>query len=413
MFLKNLWHFAKSYTERGNSIPLPSYVYIAFTHAGVTRRIYGGDDITAHVTGRCVGALVVNKLVADIKSGTIPVNDAEIECLSAILHSESRDVRLCLAQPGIIELLNMASLVLVHVDFFKASDAPLDLHQTLEILSQAVPPQENTEMHSDQLEAGVLSHIFDDGLERTIVSRLHYFLTTCMSDASPLAEEVRTSCLRMCLKTLWLFIKAFHRTSKKLPYYFLLMLASPEMIHHFQTERDPVVRLTGCCFGAVIANELVDTLDSETPISFSTHDQDRELAYISAILGAEHRDDSLSSYQLHVIILVKVVSLILGEIDTFFIDSEGMPVDSMRGNMLLVDTAKLTLCFLTNRLPLPDRRSIPGGLSRYLRWLPSNAYLDVENAFGLHVSKYETMSTLDRLQKKLVIILTAVGSNFR
>ena len=403
MFMKNLWHFTKSYIERRKSIPLPSYFYIAFTHAGVTRCIYGGDNINVHVTGRCVGALVVNKLVADIKSGSIPANDAELVCLSAILHSESRDVKLCLAQPGIVELVNMASLVLGLVDTFKASDAPPDLRQTLEILSQAVLPQENTEIHSDQVEAGALSPIFDDGLERTIISRLHGFLTTCMLDASPLAEEVRTSCLRMCLKTLWRFSKEYHRTSNTLPYYFPHMLASPEMIYHFQNERDPVVRLMGCCFGAVIASDLVDTLNSETPVSFSTSDQNKELAYISALLGAEHCDDSLSPFQLHVTIFQKVVSLILGEVDIFFTDSEGMPV-STRGNML-VDTAKLALCILTNRLP--DRRLIPGGLSMYLRWLLQDTNLDVENAFGLRGSKREAMSTLDRLQKKLASLLPA------
>ena len=408
MFLKNLWHFTRSYTERWNSIPLPSYFYIAFTHAGVTRRIYGGDNMTAHVTGRCIGALVVNKLVADIKSGTITVKDAEIECLSAILHSESRDVKLCLTQPGIVELVNLASLVLLgHVDSFKASDVLLDLHevlqQTLGILSHAVPPQENTEIHSDQ--AGVLSHIFDDGLERIIVSRLHGLLTTCISDTSPFAEELRASCLRMCLKTLWLSSKSYHRTSKTLPHYFPLMLASPEMIHNFQTEQDPVVRLTGCCFGALIASKLIDTLYSEIYISLA-YDQGAWTC-ISAILGTG-RDASLASHVLRIINFQKVVSFFSGEIDTLFNDSERMPVDMLQRYMLLVDTTKVTLRTLADRLC--DGRFIPRWLPMYERQLLQETFSGIEDAFDLlHGSKYETVNALDGLQQKLDRLRPAVG----
>src|ERR1700744_1380200 len=70
---------------------------------------------------------------------------------------------------------------------------------------------------------------------------LHGLLTTWMLDASPFTEEIRTSYLRLCLK----------------------------MIHNFQTKQDPVVRLTGCCFGALIVSKLVDTLDSGTYVFFS------------------------------------------------------------------------------------------------------------------------------------------------
>ena len=409
MFLKNLWHFTRLYIERGNSIPLPSYFYIAFTHTGITRRIYGGNDITAHVTGRCVGALVIDKLVADIKSGTIPVNDAVIACISDILHSESRDVRLCLNQPGIVELVNMASLVLGYVDSFKVSDVPLDLHkvlqQTLVILSQAVPPQENTGIHSDQ--AAVLSHISDDGPERTIVSRLYGLLKTCISDASPLVEEVRTSCLRMCLKTLWLSSKAYHHTSNPLPHYFPLMLASSEMTRHFQTEQDPIIRLTGCCFGALIASKLVDTLNSERYVSFRPYGQGAELACIYAILGTKYLDIPLRPHRLRIINLLNVVSLISGEIDALFTDSEGMSVDTLRGNMPLADTTKVTLRILADRLR--DTRFIPRRLPMHRRQLLQEIYFDVEDAFGLHRLKHETTNALDRVQKKLVRLLPPVG----
>ncbi|KAF8263552.1 hypothetical protein EI94DRAFT_1740621 [Lactarius quietus] len=162
MFLKNLWRFARAYIERGSLIPLPSYVYIAFTQPSITRRILETGDVGAHVTRCCVGALVVNKLATDInsESRTLPVNDAELTCLSSILDSESRDLRLCLTQPGIIELVNMAFLVLGHVDSLKANDVPLDslgiFQQTLGILSQALPAQEIEEILPDQLETDSL-----------------------------------------------------------------------------------------------------------------------------------------------------------------------------------------------------------------------------------------------------------------
>ena len=410
MFLKNLWQFTRLRIESGDSTPLPSYLYIAFSHPRITRFILEKGNLTARVTRRCVGALIVHKLVTDIKSDTIPANDAELVCLSSILHSESRDVKLCLTQPGIVELVNVASLVLGHVDSFKASDVLLDLRSmlqhTLGILSQAVPPQENTEMYPDQ--AAVLFNISDVGLERTIVYRLHGFLTTCMSNSSPLTEAVRTSCLRMCLKTLWLSSRARHRTSHPLPYPFPLMLASPEMIHNFQTERDPFARLTGCCFGALIASKLVDTLDLGTYVFFSPRDQGAEWACISAILGTRYRDALLRPYQLRIINFRNVVSLILGEIDTLFTDSEGMPVVTLRGNMLLVETTKATLCILADRLG--DGRFIPRLLPIDQRLLLQETFSDVEDAFGLHRLKHETVNALDRLQQKLENLLPPVGS---
>jgi hypothetical protein len=394
--------------ERGDSIPLPSYIFIPFTHPRVTRCILEKGDIAALVTRRCVGALIVNKLAADIKSGLVPVNDAELAYLSAILHSESRDVRLCLTQPGIVELVNVASLVLGHVHSLKASDVPLDLRemfqQTLEILSQAVPPQENSNIHPDQTIS--LSNISDDKFEPAVASRLHGFLKICLSGTSPLAKEVRRSCLRMSLKTLWLSGNAYHRTSDPLPPYFPLMLASPEMIHHFQTEQDPVARLTGHCFGALISNKLVDTLKS--PVSFSTYDLDAKLACISAILGRSHHEDLLTPHHLRIINFRKVVSLILGEIDTLFTNSEGMPVDTVLQDMLLADTAKLTLHSLADHLR--DSVFIPGGIPSGWSQLLLEICSDIKYAFDLHRSKHETVNALDQLQPKLEILLHTAGS---
>jgi hypothetical protein len=400
MCLKNLWNVTRMWIECGNSISLPSYVFVAFTHPRITRCLLEKGGIAASVTSRCVGALVVNKLATDIKSGILPLNDAELACLSAILHSESRDVKLCLTQPGIVEVVNTASLVLGHSDPLNARGLPLDLRgvlqQTLGILSQALPLQENTEIHPDQ--TVTMPNISGDKFGYTVVSRLHNFLKICVQGVSPLTEEVRTACLRMCLKNLWLSCKAYHRTSTPLPPYFPHMLSSPDIIRHFQAEKDPVVRLTGCCFGALISSKLADTLKS--PVSFSTNDQDAKLACISAILGPGHREGLLTPYKVRIINFQKIVSLISDEIDAFFTDSEGVPVDILPRN-ILVDTAEITLYNLADRLH--DSKFIPQKLPVDQHQLLQGTYSDIGDAFGLYRREHETVNALDRLQTKLLL----------
>ncbi len=368
MCLKNLWDFTRVYIERGNSIPLPSYIYIAFTHPDITYRIRERYDHAIYVIRRCVEALVVDKLSADINSRTVPVTDAELACLSSILGSEGHDVRLYLTQPGVVELFNVASLALGHVDSFKVDDVPLDsrdvLQQTLVILSQALPALQNADLQPEQTVA--LSNISDERFER-IVSRLHGFLKICIP-GSPLTEEVRTSCLRMSLKTLWHSSRAYHDTSDPLPPYFPLMLASPEITHHFQTEQDPLARLTGYCFGALIVSKLVDALGS--PISLSGHVDNAELACISAILGTGHREDLLLPHQLRVINFQNVVSLMSGEIDTLFA-TEGMPAD-------ILGIARGTLYILASRL-CNDEMGFED-VSVDQRRLLLNIYEEVQNA---------------------------------
>ncbi|KAH9026097.1 hypothetical protein EDB84DRAFT_1440213 [Lactarius hengduanensis] len=99
MCLKNLWHFTRAYIKCGNSIPLLSYVYIAFTHPEITRGIHEEGDAAAHVLRRCVEALVINKLATDINTRTLPVNDEELACLSSILGTDGQDVTRLLSHP--------------------------------------------------------------------------------------------------------------------------------------------------------------------------------------------------------------------------------------------------------------------------------------------------------------------------
>ena len=76
--------------------------------------------------------------------------------------------------------------------------------------------------------------------------------------------------------------------------------------------------------------------------------------------------------------------------------------------MLLVETTKATLCILADRLG--DGRFIPRLLPIDQRLLLQETFSDVEDAFGLHRLKHETVNALDRLQQKLENLLPPVGS---
>ncbi|KAH9159994.1 hypothetical protein EDB89DRAFT_1006435 [Lactarius sanguifluus] len=228
--MKNLCHLTREYNECGNSLPLPTYVSIVFTNPEMTRRICEQRELALCVIGRCAEALVVAKLAADIESRDVPVSNDELGCLLAILRTESHDVGLCLSQPGTIQLVNLASLALGVVSSLEVDQMPPDtryvLQQTLAVLSQTIPVRANAELPLDQTVAPV--DISDDNFEHTILFHIHDLLRMFIPGASSLVEEVRTSCLRMCLKALWHCAKAYHQTSDPLPSYVPLVLAAPE-----------------------------------------------------------------------------------------------------------------------------------------------------------------------------------------
>jgi hypothetical protein len=154
MWTKNLWHFTRDFNERGSTEPLPSYIYIAFTNPEMSRRIRTQRDLAVHAIGRCVGALIVNKLSTDFKSRDDPISSDELACLSAILGTESRDVMRLLGLPGAIEFTNIVFLSLDDSYTFAFGTVPsyiLDaVKQTSKALSQALPPELNAKMRLDQ-----------------------------------------------------------------------------------------------------------------------------------------------------------------------------------------------------------------------------------------------------------------------
>ena len=150
-----LWDFTREYNERGTSMPLPSYVYITFASPAVTYRIRKHTGLDVDLIGRCVEALIVNKLAGDINSRNIPVNVNELECLSVILCTKSDDVMLLLRYPGAIEFTNMVFLAWAIIGHSSSAGVPSDVldvvQQTFGILSQAFPVELNARMRLDTL----------------------------------------------------------------------------------------------------------------------------------------------------------------------------------------------------------------------------------------------------------------------
>src|SRR6266404_8598950 len=131
-YLKNLWDFMRDHNERGISLPLPSYVCVAFTNPAMAHPKSRHSDLTSRVTIHCIRALVVYKLATVVNSRTDPISDEELVCLTTILDIESSDVELCLRRPGTIELVVMASLSFGHLGTEGTVDVPLDAHDVLQ-----------------------------------------------------------------------------------------------------------------------------------------------------------------------------------------------------------------------------------------------------------------------------------------
>jgi hypothetical protein len=172
--VKCLWSFGQAYNQLGSSQVLPSYFPDTLASPEITRRIQTEEDSGIRVIGRCFGALIINKLAADLESRTHPISDGELACLSAILGTRSHDVKLLLRQPGAVALLNMISLTFDEIGAWsptKFHQAVLDVvQQTLGTLSRARSSQENAEAQLDRPIAIINGS--DGKFERILVSRL-------------------------------------------------------------------------------------------------------------------------------------------------------------------------------------------------------------------------------------------------
>ncbi|KAF8269057.1 hypothetical protein EI94DRAFT_1726131 [Lactarius quietus] len=398
--MKNLWYFIGGYNECGSAVPLPPAVYVAFTNPEMTSRIHKQHDLAVRAIGRCIGALVVNKLVADIRSPKVPASNVELESLSVILGTRNDDVRICLSQPGTIELVNLACLALGDVSSFHADQMAPETHsvfkETLVVVSRTLREQVTTRLLPDEVVA--LADVSHDNFERAIVFCHQGLLKMCVPGALSLNEEDRASCLRTSLRSLWHCGNAYLYTSAPLPSYFPLLLASPEFTHHIQTARDPVARITGYCFGALVVSRLVDALESPIPPSGGV--RNAHLASISAILGKGNPDVFILPHRLRVINFRNVVSIISSEVNT--LSAAGL----IPANVLNIaqDALKLLATHLRGRL------FVSGGLPINQWRSAQKEYSEVVDALSSSQLGHELLKqTLDRLRQILEKLLPEVG----
>ena len=325
--MKCLWYFGKAYNELGSSQVLPAYFPDTLANPEITRRIQAEEDSGVRVIGRCFGALIVNKLAADLESRVDPISDEEMACLSAILGTTGNhhDVKLLLKQPGAVALLNIISLTFDETGGLVTDKAPsgvLDIvQQTLDILSQTSPSEERAEARLDRPAAIINGS--DGTFERILVSRIFDLLDSCIQGASHHTEGVHTSCLRLCLRGLWYFGREFNRLKSfaPLPSYICVAFANSEIANGMGRCNDLVAHEIGRCAGALIVNKLVVDINSNSrtdPIG------DVELRCLSTILGIKTSD--VTRFLLHpgAIELTNIVFLALADIDSV---STCMPPD--------------------------------------------------------------------------------------
>ena len=327
MCLKGLWYCLKAYHQHGASKLLPSHFSRTLANPEIIHRIHSEKDPVSRVMGRCFCAFIVKKLAADVRSYTnsnAQIGDDELACLSIILGTKSDDVKLCLEWPGAVELASVVSLTLGDLGSLDISIFPSDglhvAHQTLTILSQALPTEETAEL---QLDWPIAQQQISNGeFDRSIVARLICLLKRCftMSGTSPLPARARRGCLRMCLKSLWYCAKSYHQLgpSKQLPSYFFLDFATPEIIRHIQTEKDPIAHMIGRCFQALVVSKVAAHIKSLTDSDVQL--RNKALACLSAILRTEIGDLTLWIENPGTIELVNIVLLAFGGISSLVTD---------------------------------------------------------------------------------------------
>ncbi|KAH9159995.1 hypothetical protein EDB89DRAFT_1006461 [Lactarius sanguifluus] len=317
-WVKNLWHFTREYNQCGSSVPLPSYVSIAFANPELSRRIREQRGLAVRVMGRCVEVLVVNKLAADIRSRNVLICNDDLACLSAILGTKSDDVMLLLSHPGAIAFTNMVFLTLGNLYSFTLGTVPSyvrDLvQQTSSTLSQALPPELSAKMRLNQTNT----------------------LMYASNGTSSLTAEMYRRVLNMWMKNLWHFTRDYNRraNSVPLPSYVSIAFTNQEMTHRILGERDPAVRMIGRCIEVLVVNKLATEIKSR-------NDSD-QLACVSTILGTKSDDVMLLLSHPGAIEFTNMIFLALDDIDS---SAPGtVPID-------MLDVIQQTSSALSKALP--------------------------------------------------------------
>ena len=332
--LKCLWYIGRAYNQPGISQPLPSY-FLSSLIPKVALHIESDKGPAAlRMIGRCVVAVTINKLAADLQSHTITVNDGDLACLSAVLHIGVDELKSMLHQPGTTALANMISLTSYGVLTLVADVVPPDVldvvQQTFGILSPALLNQENAGLQLEQIIAifngsnGKFVHI--------LVFRLLNFLNTHIQGPE------RPESLRMCLKRLPYFELASNQLEKSVALlsYICVTFTHPEMTRRTSEQRDLDLRVVGRCVRALVVNILAADLKSRTDSVM-----DVELQCLSAILGTKTDNVMILLRHPGAIEITNIVFLAWANIDTA---SAGIPSD-------ILDVVQRTLGPLSWALP--------------------------------------------------------------
>ena len=334
--LKNLWHRLQACDQ--NSVSFPPYILIAFASPVLTRHIRMEQGSAARVIGHCLEALVIKELISGIKPSTIrndQIHDDKLAWLSAILCTETDDVKFGLECPGAVELATMVSIALGDVDSLAVNVLPLDVcdvaHHTLAILSQTAKPY---------LEQPIAElNILDAHFGRVVMNGLSNLWVRIAATPS---ANVRRSCLRMCLKNLWGCAKAYQlSTFKPLSSHFSNTFSSSETINLIRAEKDPVSRVVGCCFGALVVTKLVTDIRLRTDSNIQVSDS--ELECLSAIFRTTSED---SMFCLEQPGAIEVINIVLLESDYFNFLAADPAVPSLALNVI-----PETFSILTRALP--------------------------------------------------------------
>ena len=285
MFLKNLWHFTRLRFESGDSISLPYYLYVSLAHPGITRFILEKGDITSRVIRYCVGALIINNIATDINARPLPVNDAELECLAAVLDTTNQDVTNLLSHSGAIRFVNMVCLIenVYEHPSWDPSIAPDIVRRTFDILVQSLPAQLDTEIQLDLTDT--LVEVAEGQLK--LIPRSRLFVSRYTSVTSSRSYVMQSKVLNMFLKNLWHFtrLRIESGDSIPLPSYLYVFFSHPRVTRFIIWKGDITAHVIRRCFGALIIHKLsVDIRARTLPIS------DAELECITSILDTTNQD---------------------------------------------------------------------------------------------------------------------------
>ena len=350
MFLKNLWHFTRLRIESGDSIPLPSYLYVSLTHAGITRFILEKGDITARVIRHCVGALIINNIATDINARTLPVNVAELECLAAVLDTTNQDVTILLSLSGAIQFVNIVCLIenVYEHPSWDASIAPDIVRQTFDILTQSLPAQ---------LDAGIQLDLTDTLAEVSkgqfkLIPQSRLLVSKYTSVTSSRSHVMRSKVLSMFLKNLWHFTRSRIESGHPIPSYLYVSFSHPRVTRFILEKGDITAQEIRRCVGALIIHKLsIDISAHNLPIS------DAELECLTSILDATNQDVTNLAGCPGAVQLANMV---------FFMSDTAYDAVLRTPTSHVLDVVLQTLRFLSQALPAPLNAYMPRYLTHSL-----------------------------------------------